>query len=90
MHQKNRHTLRPLMVVAIFCLICVVYLGRLFYIQIAGKIDLYNAGKYEAAGEMFLVNCVDGHNTVLLIGRSAPERGRISSAGNFNFYLILG
>ena len=44
MPPKNRHTLRPLVIVAAFCLICVIYLGRLFYIQIAGKIDLYNAG----------------------------------------------
>ena len=44
MPPKNRHTLRPLFIVAVFCLICVIYLGRLFYIQIAGKADLYNAG----------------------------------------------
>ena len=44
MKPTNRHTLRPLFIVAAFCLICVIYLGRLFYIQIAGKADLYNAG----------------------------------------------
>ena len=44
MQKQNRHTLRPLFIVALFCLACVVYLGRLFYIQIAGKVDLYNAG----------------------------------------------
>ncbi len=44
MKHQNRHTLRPLCVVALFCLACVVYLGRLFYIQIAGRADLYNTG----------------------------------------------
>ena len=44
MKPTNRHTLRPLLIVAAFCLICIVYLGRLFYIQIAGKAELYNAG----------------------------------------------
>lgn len=44
MPPKSRHTLRPLVIVAAFCLICVIYLGRLFHIQIAGKTDLYNTG----------------------------------------------
>ena len=44
MKPQSRHTLRPLIIVAAFCLICVVYLGRLFYIQIAGKADLYSNG----------------------------------------------
>ncbi len=40
---KN-YVLRYLAVAAIFCLICVIYLGRLFYIQIAGKADQYETG----------------------------------------------
>ena len=36
---KKNHTLRYLLIVGVFCLICVVYLGRLFYIQITGRTD---------------------------------------------------
>ena len=31
------HTLRYLGIVTLFCLICVIYLGRLFFIQISGS-----------------------------------------------------
>ena len=42
MNNRN-HTLRYLGVVAVFCLICVIYLGRLFFIQIAGRENQYTA-----------------------------------------------
>lgn len=40
---KKNHAWRYLGIAAVFCLICIIYLGRLFYIQIAGKADAYNA-----------------------------------------------
>ena len=41
---NNRtHTLRYLGIVALFCLICVIYLGRLFFIQISGRENAYEA-----------------------------------------------
>ena len=41
---NNRtHTLRYLGIVTVFCLICVIYLGRLFFIQIAGRENEYKA-----------------------------------------------
>ncbi len=42
MNNRN-HTMRYLGVVAVFCLICVIYLGRLFFIQIAGRENQYTA-----------------------------------------------
>ena len=35
----KRYTLRYLLVVAVFCIVSVVYLGRLFYMQIWGRED---------------------------------------------------
>ena len=43
MMSKKTHAWRYLAIVAIFCLVCIIYLGRLFYIQIAGKADAYTA-----------------------------------------------
>ena len=41
---NNRtHTLRYLGIVALFCLVCVIYLGRLFFIQISGRENEYKA-----------------------------------------------
>ena len=41
---NNRsYTLRYLGIVSLFCLICVIYLGRLFFIQIAGRENKYEA-----------------------------------------------
>ena len=42
-NQNPNHTLRYLGIVAIFCLVCVIYLGRLFFIQIAGRENQYTA-----------------------------------------------
>ena len=42
MHNRT-HTLRYLGIVTVFCLICVIYLGRLFFIQIAGRENEYKA-----------------------------------------------
>lgn len=41
-HNPN-HTLRYLGIVAVFCLVCVIYLGRLFFIQISGRENQYTA-----------------------------------------------
>ena len=35
------HTLRYLGIVTLFCLVCVIYLGRLFFIQISGRENQY-------------------------------------------------
>lgn len=43
MRTNHNHTLRYLGVVALFCLVCVIYLGRLFFIQIAGRENEYTA-----------------------------------------------
>ena len=41
---NNRtHTLRYLGIVTLFCLICVIYLGRLFFVQISGRENEYKA-----------------------------------------------
>ena len=43
--QANRnHSVRYLAIVLVFCVICVIYLGRLFYIQIAGRENTYDTG----------------------------------------------
>ena len=44
MAQKKVHTLRYLLIVALFCIVSVVYLGRLFYIQILGREDNTGVG----------------------------------------------
>ncbi len=41
MEPKRDRTMRYLGIVALFCVVCVVYLGRLFYIQIAGRQNTY-------------------------------------------------
>lgn len=44
MNNRNpNHTLRYLGIVALFCLVCVIYLGRLFFIQISGRENEYTA-----------------------------------------------
>ena len=43
MHNNQTHTLRYLGIVALFCLMCVIYLGRLFFIQIAGRENKYES-----------------------------------------------
>ena len=40
---KQTHTLRYLGIVALFCLVCVIYLGRLFFIQISGRENQYKS-----------------------------------------------
>ena len=40
---RQTHTLRYLGIVALFCLMCVIYLGRLFFIQISGRENQYTA-----------------------------------------------
>lgn len=39
---KRDHVFRYLIISVIFCVICVIYLGRLFYIQISGRQNQYN------------------------------------------------
>ena len=41
---QRKHAWRYLAIAVLFCLICVIYLGRLFYIQIAGKDATYGDG----------------------------------------------
>ncbi len=40
---RQTHTLRYLGIVTVFCLVCVIYLGRLFFIQISGRENQYTA-----------------------------------------------
>ncbi len=44
MSTKRNLDWRYLAIAAIFCLACVIYLGRLFYMQISGREDLYQSG----------------------------------------------
>ena len=37
MATKKRYIMRYMLIALVFCVVCVVYLGRLFYIQIAGR-----------------------------------------------------
>ncbi len=42
MTSKRTHLWRFMLVAVVFCLACVIYLGRLFYIQISGRDDRYS------------------------------------------------
>ena len=42
--RKHDHVLRYLIISVVFCAICVFYLGRLFYIQISGRENVYDTG----------------------------------------------
>ncbi len=44
MQEKRNYPLRYLGIIAVFCAVCVIYLGRLFYIQIAGRENTYDTG----------------------------------------------
>ena len=44
MSENHSHLWRYMTVAVIFCLISVIYLGRLFYIQISGRDDGYDGG----------------------------------------------
>lgn len=44
MSHDRTHALRYLAVIAVFCTVCVIYLGRLFYIQISGRESSYSTG----------------------------------------------
>jgi cell division protein FtsI/penicillin-binding protein 2 len=39
MSRRKRYTLRYLLIVSVFCIVSVVYLGRLFYMQIFGRTE---------------------------------------------------
>ncbi|MBE6632807.1 MAG: hypothetical protein E7620_00530 [Ruminococcaceae bacterium] len=41
---KKRHVFRYLLIALVFCTVCVIYVGRLFYIQIAGRDQTYDDG----------------------------------------------
>lgn len=74
---KN-HSLRYLGVVAVFCLICVIYLGRLFYIQISGR-----EGAYEADTEIRKV-------TVQAVrGEIYDRNGKKLVANRYTYDLVL-
>ena len=44
MLERKNLFLRYMVIVSVFCLVCVIYLGRLFYIQISGRENTYNTG----------------------------------------------
>lgn len=44
MAAKKRYLFRYLLIAAVFCTVCVIYLGRLFYVQISGRENTYDAG----------------------------------------------
>lgn len=44
MPYRGKDSFRYLGIVIVFCFICVIYLGRLFYIQIAGRENSYSTG----------------------------------------------
>lgn len=44
MAAKKRYLFRYLLIAAVFCTVCVVYLGRLFYVQISGRENAYDDG----------------------------------------------
>ena len=44
MTEKKSHQWRFMTLAIIFCVICMIYLGRLFYIQISGRSDSYDKG----------------------------------------------
>ncbi len=44
MKAVRNHFFRYMIVAAIFCLVCIIYLGHLFYIQISGRENTYDSG----------------------------------------------
>lgn len=44
LRERKNPILRYMLVVSVFCLVCVIYLGRLFYIQISGRENTYDTG----------------------------------------------
>ena len=44
MSERKHLFLRYMAIVSVFCLVCVIYLGRLFYIQISGRENTYDTG----------------------------------------------
>ena len=44
MSEKQHHSWRYAAIAVLFCLACVIYLGRLFYIQISGRDNQYASG----------------------------------------------
>lgn len=43
MAAKKRYLFRYLLIAVVFCTVCVIYLGRLFYVQISGRDNTYDA-----------------------------------------------
>ena len=44
MASKKRYVLRYMLIALVFCTVCVIYLGRLFYVQIAGRESAFDTG----------------------------------------------
>ncbi len=44
MDGNQKHLLRYIAIVSLFCIVCVIYLGRLFYMQISGRENTYESG----------------------------------------------
>ena len=44
MSGKKRYLFRYLLIALVFCTVCAIYVGRLFYVQIAGREQAYDDG----------------------------------------------
>ena len=42
--EKRKSVIRSLIVAVLFCTVCVIYVGRLFYVQIAGRENIFDDG----------------------------------------------
>ena len=69
MTSRKRYIYRYLLIALVFCMVCVIYVGRLFYIQITGRGNRYDDGITESRvriqavrGEIF------DRNGVVLVG----------------------
>ena len=47
MSARKRYVYRYLLIALVFCAVCVIYVGRLFYIQITGRGSNYDDGTNE-------------------------------------------
>lgn len=80
MGEKRNLTLRYLGVLAVFCVVCVVYLGRLFYIQISGRDAAYQAGQTE----------VKTVQIQALRGEIYDRNGKKLVGNRYSYDLVLG
>lgn len=80
--EKKDRTIRYLLIAAVFCIVCVVYLGRLFYIQISGRENSYRT---ETTKKTVTVQAVRGEiydrNGKKLVGNSYSYDVIVSRTG---------